>query len=79
MTREYRGESADEYLGITCPEDCALLESAADLDADYNADLDPNWTPTITLPPLYWARVDGRLQQITAAQYAAIYGTEAIK
>lgn len=77
MSREYRGESADEWLGITCPEDCAPLESATDLDADYNADLDPNWTPTITLPPLYWATIDGRLQQVTAEQYAAIYGANA--
>ena len=76
MRREYRGESADEWLHITCPEDCASLESAAGLNADYNAALDPNWTPTITLPPLYWARVDGQLQQVTAEQYAAIYKRE---
>lgn len=34
----YRGESADEWLGITCPDDCAPLDSIADLDADYNAE-----------------------------------------
>lgn len=37
MTREYRGESEDEWMGITCPEDCAPLESNYDADADYEA------------------------------------------
>lgn len=40
MTREYRGESQDEWLGITCPEDLAPLESNYDADADYEAERD---------------------------------------
>jgi len=78
MTREYRGESADEYLGITCPEDCAPLESNYDADADYLAEWDPTCPPsTIPPPSLYWATIDGRAQQVTAEQYAAIYGANA--
>ena len=37
MSRPYRGESANEWLGITCPEDCAPLSSQRDEDADYEA------------------------------------------
>ena len=40
MTREYRGESADEWLGITYPEDCAPRETNYDADADYEAERD---------------------------------------
>ena len=38
MSRPYHGESADEWLGITCPEDCATL-SADDYDNEELDDL----------------------------------------
>ena len=50
MTREYRGESADEWLGITCPEDCAPLESNYDADADYEAERDEPNEPIVSTP-----------------------------
>lgn len=37
MSREYRGQSAEEWLGITCPDDCATIsvqEDYMDEDAD---------------------------------------------
>jgi len=71
MTRAYRGESADEWMHITCPDDCIPRERH---EREYDADSDPDWTPSATLPPMYWATVDGHLKQITAGQYAAIYG-----
>ena len=48
MTREYRGESADEWLGITCPEDCAPLKSNYDADADYEGESDEPKEPTVS-------------------------------
>ena len=56
MTREYRGESADEWLGITCPEDCAPLESRYDADADYEAELDEPNEPVVSTPEQIAAR-----------------------
>jgi len=38
MSRPYRGESECEWLGITCPEDCATL-SADDYDNEELDDL----------------------------------------
>jgi len=49
--REYRGESADEWLGITCPEDCAPLKSNYDADADYEAERDRRIDDALTETP----------------------------
>jgi hypothetical protein len=72
----YRGESADEWIGITCPEDCEPLESRYAADEDYNAELDTERAPKVEYPPIYWAHVNGsqHLQRVSAAQYAQIYG-----
>lgn len=56
MTREYCGESADEWLGITCPKDCAPLESRYDADADYEAERDEPNEPVISTPEQIEAR-----------------------
>jgi len=40
MTRPYLGESADEWLGISCPEDCEPEE--VDYD-DYATALEAQW------------------------------------
>ncbi len=56
MTREYRGESQDEWLGITCPEDCAPLESNYDADADYEAEIDEPNEPIVSTPEQIAAR-----------------------
>ena len=56
MTREYRGESADEWLGITCPEDLAPLESNYDADADYEAERDKPEPQPVSTPEQIAAR-----------------------
>ena len=38
MTREYRGESQDEWLGIVSPEDCAPRVTNYDAGADCEAE-----------------------------------------
>lgn len=56
MTREYRGESADEWLGITCPEDCAPLESNYDADADFEAEREEPEPQLVSTPEQIAAR-----------------------
>jgi hypothetical protein len=56
MTREYRGESADEWLGISCPEDCAPLESNYDADVDFEAERDEPEPQPVSTPEQIAAR-----------------------
>jgi hypothetical protein len=56
MTREYRGESQDEWLGITCPEGCAPIKSNYDAEADYEAERDEPEPQPVSTPEQIAAR-----------------------
>jgi hypothetical protein len=48
------------------------------VEREYDADTDPNWKPHTVLPGIHYARVDGKLQVVSAEEYGKMYPTEGV-